>query len=1055
MHLSSFNSASLYRVLGSIIVVTVLSVLGTYEAINYKISRDEMTRELHEQVDLSIATLQQNLAGYIESYAIGEYESLVETEIILRGHYAILVKDRNMGNLLGKETYIIGKIHNSLNELVDYDASNSAHERWLKKAYFSVTSPILNNAGKDLGSVSIYTSDNKIRHQLNHLLIETVTETSVVLVLLIGFILFTIRQLLVRPMRQIVKALEMRDGDGIPVNTIPRFGFHETGILADTINTMLTVIKESRKSLAKERNRLSNVINGTQVGTWEWNIDSGRVTINERWAEILGYSHSELHHISIDQWKKMIHADDLSVVESMLEKHFSGESSHYSCEVRMNRKDGEWVWVLGRGGITIRSKQGEPLVMSGTILDITRRKQDEEKLRQSASVFEHANEGIIITDHTGAILDVNEAFITITGYSRDDVLGKNPRILKSGKYDKSFYDGMWRCLIEEGRWTGELWNRRKDGSLYANKTTISSLKTSDQELRFVALFSDITDIKEYQKRLEHIAHFDPLTGLPNRELLSDRLRQAMSNAQRHHTLLGVVYLDLDGFKQINDTHGHDTGDKLLRVISTRLKDVLRESDTLGRIGGDEFVAVLSDLHTLEECVPILERFRTAASMPVNIDNVELRVSVSIGVTFYRPNESVDGDQLIRQSDQAMYQAKQSGKDRYHIFDSEQDRAVRWHFEELENIQNALANREFILHYQPKVDMQTGRLHGVEALIRWQHPERGLLPPGDFLPILTNNPLMIDVGDWVLEAAASQVELWRSEGLEIPVSVNVDGSQIAQTDFIEKLQACLDRHPTLKAGDLELEIVETSALVDIDRINALINASVAMGIDFALDDFGTGYSSLTYLKRLPAKTLKIDKSFVRDMLEDPEDLAILEGIIGLSEAFQREVVAEGVETVTHGNLLIALGCHIGQGYGIARPMPAKDVVTWLSVWQPEKEWVHGNKIGYENLPVLFSMSEHRAWVSKLKDYVIGEEAVPPELDVHQCRFSRWLYHEGVQRHAGNAELTKIMVLHERIHAQAKVIISLKSFGEKDAMNASLVEIKDLRDELLSRMELLIK
>jgi diguanylate cyclase (GGDEF)-like protein/PAS domain S-box-containing protein len=566
-------------------------------------------------------------------------------------------------------------------------------------------------------------------------------------------------------------------------------------------------------------------------------------------------------------------------------------------------------------------------------------KKAEENLKLAASVFTHAREGIVITDATGEIIDINDMFTTITGYSREDVIGQNSRILKSGRQPPEFYTDMWQALLKEGHWYGELWNRRKNGEVYAEMKAISAVRDEQGvTTHYVALGSDITLIKEHQDELEHIAHYDLLTNLPNRALLADRLSQAMLQCSRHKQSLAVVFLDLDGFKEVNDTHGHDVGDELLIALSLRMKEALREDDTLARIGGDEFVAVLADLVKAEDCEPVLERLLLAASEPVTVDNIVLNISASIGVTLY-PQDAVHADILMRHADQAMYVAKVSGKNRYHFFDTVQDDAVKVQRESLEAIRRALDNEEFVLYYQPKVNMKTGIVTGTEALIRWQHPERGLLSPIEFLPVIENHTMMIEMGEWLIDAALSQISLCQAMGLNLPLStsVNIAAVQLQQPDFTLRLTTLLAAHPDVEHRFLELEVLETSALDDVNAVSTTMNACIALGVNFALDDFGTGYSSLTYLRNLPVSLIKIDQTFVRDMLTDPDDLAIVEGVIALAKSFKRDVIAEGVETIEHGTALLELGCELAQGYGIARPMPASDIPEWVNSWKPDDAW----------------------------------------------------------------------------------------------------------------------
>ena len=570
--------------------------------------------------------------------------------------------------------------------------------------------------------------------------------------------------------------------------------------------------------------------------------------------------------------------------------------------------------------------------------DITERQVANEKLQLAARVFSHVHEGICITGADGTILDVNEAFTRITGFAPDEAIGQNPRIMKSGLQGHDFYTAMWRKLNEQGYWSGELWNRHQNGELYAVMTTISAVRDArGQAQQFVGLFSDVTASKKHQAQLEHIAHFDALTDLPNRVLLADRLRQAMVHAQRQGQKLAVAYLDLDGFKTVNDRHGHDVGDQLLVALAKAMKEALREGDTLARIGGDEFVAVLIDQADDSSCIPIMGRLLAAAASSVALGELALQVSASVGLTFYPQDQGMDADQLLRQADLAMYQAKVAGKNQYQIFDAEQDSSIRGHHESLERIRLALAQDEFVLHYQPKVNMRTGQMVGVEALIRWQHPDNGLLAPAAFLPVIENHQLAVAVGEWVIDTALGQIERWREAGLNLAVSVNVGALQLQQGNFVGRLTTLLAAHPAVDPSMLQIEVLETSALADMVQASQVIEDCAQMGVMFALDDFGTGYSSLTYLKRLRVSLLKIDQSFVRDMLEDPDDLAILEGVIGLAAAFKREVIAEGVETVAHGTALMHLGCELAQGYGIARPMPADQVPAWALAWRPDPAW----------------------------------------------------------------------------------------------------------------------
>ena len=554
------------------------------------------------------------------------------------------------------------------------------------------------------------------------------------------------------------------------------------------------------------------------------------------------------------------------------------------------------------------------------------------------------------------------------------------------------------------------------------------------------------ELRDAELELVHIAHYDALTGLPNRVLLVDRMRQGMSQVLRRGQRLAVAYLDLDGFKAINDLYGHKAGDELLMGLAVRMKQALREGDTLARMGGDEFVVVMLDIADISSSQLMLDRLLHAAAEPVQMGDLMLKVSASIGVTFYPQTAEVDADQLLRQADQAMYQAKLAGKNRCQIFDADQDSNIRSHYESLDAIRNALKAREFVLYYQPKVNMRTGEVIGAEALIRWQHPEKGLLPPAVFLPVIEDHPLAVDIGEWVINTALAQIECWQAAGLTIPVSVNVGARQLQQADFVKRLCEIMAAHPNVPPVLLELEVLETSALQDLARVSRVIEDCRQLGVLFALDDFGTGYSSLTYLKRLPVATIKIDQSFVRDMLDDLDDLTILEGVISLSGAFRRQVIAEGVETLPHGELLLQLGCDLAQGYGIARPMPAGDFPEWADNWRPDPSWFNLPVARREDLSLFTASIEHRAWIRDAGDFFRTGRGSLPQLDTHQCRLGVWIDTLGQSRYGLLSSFAEMVSLHSQVHELASLLGKLN----KDEALARLDELHALRDALLKQL-----
>ncbi len=773
------------------------------------------------------------------------------------------------------------------------------------------------------------------------------------------------------------------------------------------------------------------------------------LAVSRRWLEIhdlsgediLGRSHYDVLPEIPERWRWMHR------------RAMAGEAIE-AAEDCFTRADGQTHWVR-RQLRPWRTGDGEIGGIIVFVEDVTLQRDSEDRLHLAMSVFRHASEGILVTDAQGNILDVNDAFTRITGYSRAEVLGRNPKLLKSGHQSDEFYKRMWRELTENGTWQGEIWNRAKNGHVYAEMLTISAVPDAmGRPRQYVALFSDITSLKEQESKLERMTHFDLLTGLPNRVLLADRMHQAMAQTHRHRRSVVIACLDLDNFKAVNDGYGHISGDQVLTVVTQRMKSVLKADDTLARLGGDEFVAVMPGLDDVGSAVAALDALLRAVAEPIQVAGRSLQLSVSIGVTFFPQAEDVDADQLLRQADQAMYRAKLEGKSRYHFFDPRFDRSIRGYHEDLERIRRALEADEFVLHFQPKVNMRTGALLGVEALIRWQHPERGLLTPAEFLPVIEGHPLAMRLDEWVIHHALIQMEQWRGQGLDIPVSINIGALHLQSSGFVDQLRTLLAQHPDIPPQRLELEVLESSALRDVACVSQVIRDCTQLGVTFALDDFGTGYASLAYLKRLPVDVLKIDQTFVREMLEAPENLTILEGIIGLAGAFRRMAIAEGVETVEHGRMLLRLGCEAAQGYGIARPMPGDQLPAWLATWRPYPQWVGVAALRPGDRSLVHAAVEHRAWVAAIESFVSGARHAAPELDHLQCRFGLWLSSEDSSLLLDAPDRHPIHSLHQKVHALAAEILAMKAEGRDMQALGRLGSLHVLRDELINQLHELI-
>lgn len=549
-----------------------------------------------------------------------------------------------------------------------------------------------------------------------------------------------------------------------------------------------------------------------------------------------------------------------------------------------------------------------------------------ERVHLLLQVFNGTREGVLITDSHSRVLEVNDAFVEITGYARDAVLGQTPSLLSSGRHDPSFYSQMWKSLKETGRWQGEIWNRRASGEVYAEWLRILSVAGDDgQPTHYIGIFSDITAQKRDQELLDRLAHYDALTGLPNRRLMGERLATVMERARRHGQKVAVCVFDLDGFHEINGRFGHEAGDRCLVQLADRMQGVLRTGDTLARIGGDEFALLLGEVKGRADVDTVLRRVVSTLAPPYPLPE-PLALSVSIGVSLY-PDDTSSPDHLFVLANEAMHRARQRGGSRT-AYAADADELVV-HDDQTAALQAALVGGQLRLYFQPKVRAADGRLDGAEVLLRWHHPEHGVLLPGQFLPAVEGTPLQVDLDLWVLRTAARQLAAWESAGVDLTVCVNVSAATLGRTGFPAVLSQALAEAGVQCASRLELEVLESEALADLATSADVMQACVRLGIGFALDDFGTGYSSLLYLRRLPVRTLKIDRSFVRRMLDDDGDRHIVRAVVALAHAFGVTTVAEGVETEAIGSALRELGCDLLQGYAIARPMPAEDFERWIA------------------------------------------------------------------------------------------------------------------------------
>ncbi|OHC60704.1 MAG: hypothetical protein A2040_00160 [Rhodocyclales bacterium GWA2_65_19] len=690
--------------------------------------------------------------------------------------------------------------------------------------------------------------------------------------------------------------------------------------------------KASEQAFQESRAHLARAQKVANLGSWEWTWGEEEMRWSEEVFRLLDLTPAAgklavASLSSLSRLKAALHPEDIASLERQLQQ--ARESQEVSAA--------EFRVVAGDGSVRLLRQLVEPLTdgaggaprLLGTLQDITEQKRVEEALELAASVFTTTREGILVTDARGVILTVNPAFTAITGYAPETVVGQTPRLLRSGRHDQDFYDKLWLGLNETGSWQGEIWNRRQNGEAYPQWTSISTiLDATGQPKRRVAVISDVTEMRRKDEWIRHLAYHDALTGLPNRLLLEDRLSQAISVAHRTGGGVAVLFLDLDRFKLVNDSLGHRAGDDLLKRVTDRVNECVRGTDTVARQGGDEFVLILPGFAAIDDVAHVAEKIVVALGRGFDIGGQQVHVGASIGISVH-PQDGDDPDALLRNADAAMYEAKAAGRGTFRFFDSHMNsRAI--HRLQLEaSLWRALAEHQFEVFYQPKMDLADGAIRGMEALIRWRDPQRGLVPPVEFIPLAEETGLISEIGDWVLDDACRQMRLWVDQGLMSgPVAVNVSARQLGDPEFSGRVRATLERHG-LESRWLQLEVTESVVMTEPERAIGILGALAGQGITIAIDDFGTGYSSFSYLKRLPIHLLKIDRSFVDDIGTSREDESIVVAIITVAKSLGLQVVAEGVETAAQAKFLADQGCDFGQGYLYSRPVPAAEFAALLA------------------------------------------------------------------------------------------------------------------------------
>ncbi|QKI88457.1 EAL and GGDEF domain-containing protein [Thiomicrorhabdus xiamenensis] len=692
------------------------------------------------------------------------------------------------------------------------------------------------------------------------------------------------------------------------------------------ISEDITEFKQANDRLQASEKYLRLAQSVAKVGHYVLNVQSGLWTSSEELDRVLGIDNHFVRDVA--GWVSLIHPEDRAMMTEYFTNEVLGKHWQFDKEYRIiSPVDGCEKWVYGIGVLQF-DDAGQVVEMFGTIQDISERKKNERKLSQASSIITNLAEGIMVTDDENRFISINPAFTRITGYSLQEVKGKSPNILYSGRHDENFYREMWDSLLDKGHWQGEVWNRRKNGEVYPQWLSISTIRDEkDMLLNYIGVFSDISAVKESEEELRFLAHHDALTSLPNRVLLNDRLEHALTHISRSKLNLAVLYLDLDHFKSINDSFGHPHGDLLLQVIASRLQQVLRKHDTVSRVSGDEFVILLEDLHSAEEAGVIAEKILDAISKPIMLDVNEVTVTASIGIAM-APADSNSPVLLLKNADTALYRAKDQGRNNFEFFSSEMSASSFETLFMLNGLYKALDNEEFVVYYQPQVDMVENRLTGVEALVRWNHPEMGLVPPDRFIPLAEDSGVILKLGEWVLRTACRQMKSWLEQGVAVDyIAVNISGRQLIDKNLLNVVRSAL-QEANIDGRYIELEVTETLVMKETSYSN-VIDELKALGVRISIDDFGTGYSSLVRLKYLPIDKLKIDMSFIQGVPEDEDDTNITRTIINLAQGMNLNVIAEGVESEKQAEFLLQQQCRYVQGYLYSRPLPAKELEVWMT------------------------------------------------------------------------------------------------------------------------------
>ena len=692
------------------------------------------------------------------------------------------------------------------------------------------------------------------------------------------------------------------------------------GIAADISNR-----KKSELAIIDHQQKLNEAQRIAKIGSWSLDLKNNHLEWSDEIFRLFEINR-KLFKASYEAFIEAIHPDDRELVNNAYQDSLKNRQP-YEITHRLKFPDGRIKYVH-EACETLFAKDGTPLLSQGTVQDITEKKKAEEKIALFANVFKHSSEAILISDSRNRIIAVNPALEKLTGYSEDELLGQNPRILTCSKTPKETLRNMLETLNKTNHWQGELIDRRKDGQLYYKWLSISVIKNKLGEIQnYIATFTDISERKEAEEKITYLAHHDALTGLINRMSFEERLEQSIFTARREKQYLAVLFIDMDKFKDINDSKGHDVGDALLVEVSRRLKKSVRESDIVARLGGDEFVVALTALDDKMLSLPIATYIVHHLGQPYKLSEHIIHTSPSVGISIF-PDNGDTVTSLLKHADTAMYHAKEKGRNNLQFFDEKMNEAISERIKLESELREAIKKEQFVLHYQPKIEANTSKPIGFEVLVRWQHPERGLIYPDTFIPAAEKLKLINPLGDWILKESCQQLSEWQTNGLKnIKLAVNLSLQQLQEDNFVEKINELIKTHH-IKPESLELEITESIAMHDPEMVIKKLSELKNIGVKLAIDDFGTGYSSLIYLKKLPVDTLKIDRAFIMELESDKSDAQIVTATIALSHNLGIAVVAEGVENKYQRDFLCYQQCDYLQGYYFSKPMPIHEAMEYM-------------------------------------------------------------------------------------------------------------------------------